>query len=373
MENIFIPLRITDSRYKMKKKVLIVQPLIPHYRESFFDGLAEQYELLVLYSRDDKSFKICNKKYARKVKSLLSHKIEYFHILNDLIKFKPDVVITYGEVKQLTNTLLFLLKKILKFKLLIWSTGFKSKQLSIIDKIRLFQMKRSDGVIFYTKKCKSDAQMLKIHKSTYLNNTLEIDKIHKLQINCKKDKKELKKEYCINTSINGIFISRFTPEKAPNLLLEIMIKIHNKNPNIGFVIIGDGDYKPDFTAYDFIYDFGRVYGDVKKAELFKLADFAIMPRWVGLSVVEVFANQLPMFTLTSNLKNIEHSVEINYVKNNYNGYIANSENELINTIANMPLTEFERMGINASNYVQNNLAMDKMVNNMTNYINSFNK
>lgn len=356
----------------MKRKILIIQPLIPHYREPFFDGLAKKYELLVLYGRYDKSFELCKKKYAKKVKSLVFSKIEYFHIWRDLIKFKPDVVITYGEVKQLTNIFLLFSKRFFHFKLIIWSHGFKKKKLTLMDRLRLVQMKKADGVVFYTRKGMNDANSLGLNNTAYLNNTIDIKKIISQQLTNRFIKSDLKNKYRIKTKTNGIFISRFYDLKKPELLLELMLKINSMNPDIGFIIIGDGDIKPNFSDYNFIYDFGRMYDNEKKGELMHCADFAFMPSGIGLSVVESFVYSLAMFTMTPELETITHGVEINYVQNNYNGYIADSEDELINTIVHMPLKEFQKLGNNAFNFVKDNLTMNNMINNMTNYINSIN-
>ncbi len=143
-----------------------------------------------------------------------------------------------------------------------------------------------------------------------------------------------------------------------------MQEVHKKNKNIGFIIIGDGKFKPDFSNFDFIYDFEQVYDFKKKSELLKIGDFALMPRWIGLSIVECFMYALPMFTLTKELKNIEHSVEYNYLNHEYNGFIANSKEELIKVLAEIDKTSLRKMGQNAIDYTRENFEkMDSMIDN----------
>jgi len=347
-------------------KILFIQPLIPHYRAPFFDRLSGRFNIFVRYGRADSGFETVERKYLKRVKNIKFGKAEFFFVFSELIKIKPDIVVTYGEVKQLSNIILLLIRKIFCFKLIIWSHGFKDKEMTLIDKFRLMEMHFSDGVIFYTEDCYKDAAKYNLNKTSYLNNTLELKKTE--MISSVDEKDIIKKNFNIKTELNGLFISRFTQVKAPELLLEIMKRIHEKNNNIGFIIIGQGDCKPDFSDYDFIYDFGRIYENNKKAVLLSLADFALMPRWIGLSVIESFAYKLPMFTLSNKMKNIEHSVEYFYLKHNVNCYIANDTNELVLKIANIDKTELTNLGNNAYNLVNEELTMDNMVNNFCSFI-----
>lgn len=356
-----------DLNMTIKNKILIIQPIVPHYRIPFFDRLSQIFNILILYSRSDLSFKIKHRKYIKKVRSLNIGKIELFFVFHDLLRFRPDIVITYGEVKQLTNVLLFFLKCLVCFKLIIWSHGFKDKKLSFVDKIRLFEMRRADGVIFYTENCFKDAKKYNLKKSYYLNNTLEMCETQKNDSEL--DIIKMKIKYDINTKTNGVFISRFTKAKAPELLLKIMIESHKKNREIGFIIIGDGEYKPDFSKYNFIYDFGRVYDEGIKTELFEISDFSIMPRWIGLSIIECFTFKLPMFTLSNEIDYIEHSVEYSYLRHNQNGYIAKDIKELVEKISNIDTSEIKAWGENGHRLVTDQLNMDNMVKNFSYFIN----
>ncbi|TWI63384.1 glycosyltransferase involved in cell wall biosynthesis [Desulfobotulus alkaliphilus] len=341
--------------------ILIIQPLVPHYRQSFFDRLCNRSDLLILFGRNDKSFKLSTQDHMKKVKSFFVAGAEFFCIYDDLKKRRPDVVITYGEVKQLSNILLFILKPFFKYKLVFWSHGFKYKKMNLIDKLRLFQLKRADGVLFYTEACRRDAEeRFGVKNAFHLNNTLDFGVV----LPVPEEEKEInKKKYNIRTKINGIFISRFTPLKAPELLLKLMLEIHKKNSDIGFIIVGDGPCKPDFSSYDFIYDFGRVYDEAFKAILFGMVDFSFMPNGIGLSIVEGFIHGLPMATLKNGVSGVAHGVEVLYLEKNVTGVIADSESDLVDYLSDVSTEELQRMGNNARMFALNNLSMDNMVNN----------
>ena len=351
--------------------LLIIQPLIPHYRRSFFKKLAYKVDFLILTARSTKNrgFNIVEDELPIQiVKRFNFGKLELFSVFKDIYKCKPQYIVSYAEVKQLTNFLLLFYRLFFNYKLYFWSQGFHFNKLNFVDRIRLVLFKLSDGVIFYTKNCYLEAQKYKLKKATYLNNTLDIEHIFALDKNFVNSKTELKIELKINTAINGIFISRFTPVKAPKLLLEIMIEINKSNPSIGFIIIGEGTDKPDFEEYPFIYDFGKVYEEELKTRLFRCSDFLLMPRWVGLSIVEAFAFGKPVFTLSKEIKGIDHSVEYSYITNNYNGFIADSKVELINKIISINEIELKKLQQNALQYCNANLKLDFMVGQFLSFV-----
>lgn len=341
--------------------LLIIQPIIPHYRKFFFQRISELYTLRVLYGRKNNGFKVENLPFGKKVRTLTFLKLEFYCLHREIRQFRPQVIVTYGEVKQLSNLLLILMKPIYKYKLFFWSHGFQEGKLTIVDRIRLILFKLSDGVIFYTKRCYERSNKLDLVNTTYINNTLDINKIFEINksINIY-SKDDLKQKYKIKENIVGIFVSRFTDAKKPMLLLELMQKINKSNNQIGFIIIGAGDVKPDFKKFPFIYDFGNIYDDVKKAELFKCADFFIMPKWTGLSIVEAFANGLSVYTMAESKDLNDQSVEYSYI-NSDNGYIANSKEDFITMVSRTTKMQHEKLGKKALRYVSNNLTPEYMI------------
>lgn len=352
-------------------KLLFIEPLVPHYRLPFFDEISTKYNIQVFYGRKDKSFYCPNRKYITQVKSVSFQYFEYYFILYKVFKYKPDVIITIGELKQITNIVLLILKNILNYKLIFWTHGFKNK-ITIKEKLKLLEYKRSDGVIFYTEKCMQEGQSyLKDKTLCFLNNTLDVNKINETRQLIHESKEMLKEKFNIKTTINGVFISRFTKIKNPNLLLELMIKSHKQNDNVGFFVIGSGKWKPDFSAYNYIYDFGQVYNDKEKASILKMADFSFMPSGIGLSIIEAFCYGLPMFTLSNVQPNIRHGVEFNYLRNGENGYIGNSRTDLIKEISNINPETLKIMSENAIQLVNELLTMDNMVKNFLEFIKQF--
>ena len=42
----------------MKPRVVVIQPLVPHYRREFFEGLAGRYDLRILVGRENRGFRL---------------------------------------------------------------------------------------------------------------------------------------------------------------------------------------------------------------------------------------------------------------------------------------------------------------------------
>lgn len=351
-------------------KMLFIEPVVPHYRIPFFDSINAKHSIRVVFGRNDKSFLCPHRNYISKIRSLSFSYFEYYFVISEIIKFKPEVIISVAELKQFHNITLLFLKLILRYKLVFWTHGL-SKKRTIKDKLKLAEFSFSNGVIFYTENCMRDAKddLPKKH-ICFLNNTLDTAKIIDQKNTILESKEELKAKYKIKTAINGIFISRFTKIKNPDLLLEIMIKSHAKNKEIGFLIIGNGKNKPDFTNYEYIYDFNEVYDELEKAKILKTADFSIMPNGIGLSIIECFCFGIPMFTISTTTNGTKHGVEYNYLNHFENGFIAGSTSELISAIANISIDSMEFMSKNAYKQAKDSLTMENMVNNFEIFIKS---
>ncbi|MAQ72368.1 MAG: hypothetical protein CMG20_02230 [Candidatus Marinimicrobia bacterium] len=330
--------------------IIFLQPTIAHYRKEFYENIA--YPFTMLSANDGKDLKIINKKETILVKKTQFFRLKYYHIFKALFQIKPKLVITFGEVKLINNFIFIFFKYFFGFKVIFWSQGLQFNR-GLRTPFLKFLFDFSDGVMFYTKEC-YDLSNIKA-PSTYLNNTVSIDSKY---ISAKKSK---------NTqTINGLFISRFSKKKKPDQLHHLMKKIYSINSAINFNIIGSGDLKPVFRE-SFIIDHGKVYDFSLKKEIFENSDFLFMPYFIGLSVVECFANGLPVLTLSKDIQ--LHSVEYSYIKNNYNGKIFDSEEELINFLKNVSIEELEELGKNARNFYNTHLQIDHMYSQANKFIN----
>lgn len=329
--------------------IIFLQPTIAHYRKEFYENINQKF--IMLSANDGKNLDIINKKETIFVKKTQFFRIKYYHIFKVLFRIKPKLIISFGEVKLINNFILIFLKPFLGYKIIFWSQGLQFNK-GLRTPFLKFLFNFSDGVMFYTREC-FDVSKIRV-PSTYLNNTIYVDSKY---ISSNKSNK--------SKTINGLFISRFTKKKKPQKLHHLMKNIYSSNNRINFNIIGSGDLKPAFNE-SFIYDHGQVYDPLLKKEIFENSDFLFMPYFIGLSVVECFANSLPVLTLS---KYIElHSVEYSYIKDNYNGKIFDSEEELIIFLKNVSIQELKELGKNARNYYNSNLQIKHMYSQANKFI-----
>lgn len=347
-------------------KIAIIQPHIPHYREDFFKSLKEKIALDIFCYEESEKVK------SEKFKN---SSLQNFYITN--LKFGPfvlfnffklldkeyDVLVLMLHFGHISTWILLITKKIHGKKIILWGQGISVKRYLKEETKPSFLLKAmiflSDGAWFYTDK--ELAQWKKIFpkkKMISLNNTIsDIKSI--LERNNHLNKRELKTKHKISQEKCFIFCARFTnPHRRVDLLLSIINSLDIDK--FAFIIIGDGHYKPDFSNYKNVFDFGAVYDLELKNELFDIADIYFQPGWVGLSVVEAMAYGKPIFTFKRS-EDILQCVEYHYIENDINGYLFDSLLSFIDTVNSIPAMKITELGENAKNYVTEVLTMDNMV------------
>lgn len=357
-------------------RIAIIQPLVPHYREAFFNALKKKYDIdFYVYQQksnpNNDNFKISNIP-AFPLKLWGSHQILFLYNFIPLLKQKYDLIILTAEIRSLSTWFLLLFSKLRKIRIILWGQGISIVKYIKEEKkypyIRKLLHSLADMNWLYTEHEKKIlSKYIDPNKLLSLNNT--IDFFHSDSQKFYKKNNTLKKKYNIQTKINFIYCARFTNIYRRIDLLIKMIESLDKE-RYGFIIIGDGYLKPDFSKYTNVYDFGAVYDVKKKDKLFAMSDIYLQPAWVGLSVVEAFFYGKPILTFKRS-DNIFQGVEYNYIIHNHNGYIADSLNDMINYINNLNSATLKKMQYNASNFAQEKLQMSSMVQKALNSIKEF--
>lgn len=346
-------------------KIAIVQGILPHYREDFFIGLSNTFDIdIYLYEKDNKQASKNMKLSSLKVKELKSknilNKFIYFQYLGLLKDYKT--IVLPGNMKLLSVWILLVMGKLLNKNIILWGHGISVKNYLKEEKklnpIRVFFHKLAAHSWLYTEKEKQIWEnYIDSSKLTALNNTINTEKIINLP---KLNKEELKNKYKINTKLNFIYCARFTANRRIDLMIELIEKVKEKD--IGFIIIGEGDFKPNFSKYKKVYDFGAIYDDLKKHELFTIADLYFQPAWTGLSIVEAMAYSKPIITF-KRTENILQCVEYSFIKNNTNGIVAKNINDLYHIVTSLTESDIEKLSDSTYKYAKYNLTIENMIKN----------
>ena len=350
-------------------RIAVLQPEIPHYRTEYFHLLKEKYKYLDIYvynSRDKSLTNGLNIDYENcfYIKNLKIDRFLFYRI-RTICNEKYDILLLMLHFGHISTWLLLLTKFIHKKKIILWGHGISIKRYLKEEKRPDWKIKLmlslADGALFYTQK---EFEIWKTifpdKEMTSLNNSISnVDKI----INYKShmSKNELKKKYDIKQKTILIFCARFeNGNRRIDLLLECIKKLDSKK--FGFIIIGEGSEKPDFSSFPNVYDFGAVYEQQKKQELFFIADIYFQPGGLGLSVVEAMAYGKPVFTFIRSEKT-RQCVEYYYVKHGENGLIFKDMDECITSINQMTNEDLAIMGSNGKEYIKKSITPKVMADN----------
>ncbi|MBN2612169.1 MAG: glycosyltransferase family 4 protein [Bacteroidales bacterium] len=136
------------------------------------------------------------------------------------------------------------------------------------------------------------------------------------------DKDYLRKNYHIKERNIILFVSRITPAKK----VELLIEAFQSNSDVAVVIIGDGlneiHYKQITGLLNFYY-FNGVYDKEELGKFFYCSDIFCIPGNPGLALNEALFWGKPVITMKG-----RKTPEIYYLKNGYNGYIADSVEDM---------------------------------------------
>lgn len=351
------------------KNIVILQPEVPHYRTEFFRLLEEECQSMDIYVYNsidkarEQGFMIedINLKYISNIqcKGILFY--NPFALLNK----KYDTLILMWHFAHFTTWLLLLIRFIHRKKIILWGQGISVKRYLKEEKkpniLMKWMLAMADGAWVYMEKETEQWKRIFPKKSIVaLNNTLSgVDEMLEFKPDVSKD--NLRKEYGIKEEVVLMFCARFTnPYRRTDLLVETIRRLDKEK--FGFVIIGDGDYKPDFSEFGNVYDFGAVYDKDVKKNLFTLSDLYFQPGWVGLSIVEAMAYGKPICTFRRNNDTLQ-CVEYSYIVDEMNGMIFSDMKDCIEKLNVINEDKILEMGEYAKKLVREKLTINNMVKN----------
>ena len=360
------------------RKLIHLQPFIPHYREEFFNLLSQQLQECSINGKpwgqeiytyektknvESASFNISRLVCKHIPSKLFKGKLLLYNPF-PLLKKDNKVLVLMLHFGHISTWLLLLTQFLHRRKIILWGQGISVRRYQKEERKPDWKLKwmiaLADGVWLYMDKEKEQWQKLFPNKPiAALHNTLtgieEMVKYHPIV-----PKEDLKAKYGIKQEVILIFCARFTSHRRIDLLLETIKRLDSKR--FGLVIIGAGNAKPDFSSFNNIYDFGSVYDTAVKRELFALADAYFQPGWVGLSIVEAMAYGKPIFTFSRSEETLQ-CVEYSYIQPDVNGMVFSCMEDCISTINRLSTKEMKRMGDNARRYAAKHLTVGQMVDN----------
>jgi len=318
------------------KNVLLVQKIVPKwraelYRKLSFYFLLEGWKLNIVYDFYSKSInnhkscgRIAGVECTHKKLINLSQEDYLLSVKDTLEDIKPEIVITNANPRFITSSELIYRKKIFKYKLFGWSSGFFRNKNIIADYLRKLYFLKFDGIIAYHSKAKEIFNRHYKHQFVLnAGNGIDENSIEE-EINHYKSEEldHFKKSLVKNSSILILFVGKITKTKKLYLLLNVAKRVGEK---YRFVIIGDGpEYdtlKKDVFRENIknVIFLGRIEKGVNK--YFQIADIFILPGLGGLALIQALHNGLPIISTPGD------GIGYDAIVNGYNGFISEDLNE----------------------------------------------
>ena len=366
----------------MRCRIGILQPEIPHYRTEFFERLSQQCDVmdLYVYNRLEDT-----RKHGFDVNDNLNLHVNYITNKNvhEVLTYSPlpllskryDTLVLMLHFAHVTTWLLLLTKWLHRKRIILWGQGISVKRYlkeTVKPDWKLkWMIALADGAWIYEEpEAEQWKRIFPKKPIVALNNTLTgVEEMLEFNGNesglqltvdsLRGNKDEIKKKWGITQEVVLIFCARFDNDyRRPDLLVEAMERLDKGK--YGFIIIGDGKNKPDFSRFPNVHDFGAVYDSTKKRELFAVADIYFQPGWVGLSIVEAMAYGKPVFTFRRSEQTLQ-CVEYCYIKEGENGLIFDDMEDFVRQMNVVTKERIMQMGEQARLLVKEKLTPRKMV------------
>ena len=323
-----------------KLKILLIEPVLPHYRKDVFKILSKYNGFEIFYLAGEKyqnieSISIENSTLScHYTFTLFKHRFYFLkQAFSNVNRINPDIIVCTGIDFHLIHTILiFIWYRITKRKEFIWwSHATEGRQGKIGYIIRKFFYRRSSGVMAYGLKGKDVLLTMGINKRkiAIVNNSINSADygFFNYKLNDNKKEKRLTLLYC----------GRIRSEKKVDLLINALGLLENEGyKDFICYIIGDGktmklkQLAVNNKVKDKVIFTGAKYG-IDNHKYFLESDLFINPGGIGLAIVQAFSFGLPVIT-TDNI--CEQGPEIELLIPGINGdtFKNNSAEELADRI-----------------------------------------
>lgn len=317
-------------------KALIIYKFLPQYRIDFFNRLkdelaANNIHLDVFYGKNKNSDSLKKDEVDIEWGKYIPNKIIKIGRL-ELI-WQPctkylkdyDIVIVEQANKLLLNYYLIVARHFQNFKLALWGHGRNMQDdiNSVRNHFKFLFIKKCDWWFAYTEKVKSNLIEMGYHKDRITTVQNAIDTSSLAEAYNKTDEQEVQKlreSLAIPGPNTGIYCGSMYPDKRIDLVIEACLLVKTSIPDFHFIFVGAGidacKAKKAAEKYDWIHYVGPKFGK-DRIKYFKLASIQLMPRLVGLAILDSFALRTPIVTTEHPF----HGPEIEYLENNINGII----------------------------------------------------
>jgi len=293
-------------------RVHIIQPVVPHYRVSFFRKLSEHgHAIKIFTSRSLQGNPNTDPSIVKagvsidldfSFKGYLGGRI-YKFALGDVLLDKPDVLVLCGNVRYVSNIRLILLARRRRIGVVWFGHLDSSTSGRLGSGLRRIFMKLSDAVVLYTEQERRRLVDEGAHpdKVFFTGNALEIGELSQLTVSARNEKIEafLNQVGAAAGSKIILFVGRLTEKANVSLLLRAFALLPNSGRSI-LAIVGDGDYSGALREEALglgissrTFFLGEILDRDAIDNLFEISHLFVYPGDVGLSIIHALYYGVP--------------------------------------------------------------------------------
>jgi len=319
------------------KTVCIVQPRLHHFRVPFYVALKEELSkrnvcLILIHGQPNlREKQKMDSGFINWAIQVTNHRIKIMHTefiwqpcLRNL--WNCDLAIVQHWNSLLINYLLLLTTPLIVKRVAVWGHGKNcqsAKPNGVKEKWKRLWIKKPDWWFAYTDFTKDillktgyPADMI-----TVVQNSIDSAQLSTYRDDIKHSELvALRKKLEVKGDKVGVFCGSLASHKGIAFIIEAARIIRKEVKGFELIMIGTG---PDAhlvervaSVYPWFHHVGAKFGREKILHM-KLGDVFLMPKGLGLAILDAFVMQLPVLTTKDGL----HGPEISYLKDGMNGYI----------------------------------------------------
>lgn len=322
----------------MRPKVLIVQRRLSHYRVAFFEALRAALDqrcidLQVAHgsptaaevSKDDAG----TLSWAQPIATRYFWGERLCWLPYGSLMRSADMVVVTSENKLIYNLLPQFFTRSVRFAWWGHGRNMQGRQASKRERFKRWSARHADWWFAYTELSGDSVVKCGFPSShiTVLNNATDTRSMAQMRAAITPEvQANLRRELglqgrgvgaCVGTYM-GVYVGSLYAEKCVKFMLNAALRVRELVPEFEFLMVGAGPHTPLVAAFCQQHPWARALGVRRGADMMAVVSLArviVNPGAVGLTLVDSFACQVPLFTNDCGL----HGPEIDYLVNLENG------------------------------------------------------
>ena len=230
--------------------------------------------------------------------------------------FAADLVVIEQAVKDISNLLLLLVRRVLRKKTVVWGHGldYVVDDYGTASKLRHQMLKIATAAFVYTDQAKLVLSNDGIKESRLFSvqNSIDTKELsRKISDLSQEEVRAFRKEHNL-TEFNVLYLGTLSESKNIDLLLASAQYAQSRQPDIRFLIVGDGPLRKKIEKFVSENDWAVFLERSETAKILALATASVMviAGRVGLVATDSIASGIPIVTV----KNRYHAPEFYYLE-----------------------------------------------------------